>query len=148
VYAFDDEWLPPPITSFFDPSSSPGYNFPLGFLEDEVAVAQFANSAQATRKNLDDALMWASGEVDDSCVIKPLVAAGANMNPHNEFGSTPLLIAVQGGAANDVRALLEAGADPNVKDDEGKTPLWTAEQGHGRYYPEIIKLLKAHGAKY
>jgi hypothetical protein len=148
VYAFDDEWLPHPGNFFFDPSSSPGYHFPIGFLEDEVAVAQFANSAQVTRKNLDDALMEASGDIDDSCVIKPLVAAGANMNPHNEFGTTPLLFAVQSGVANDVRALLEAGADPNPRDSDGKTPLWNAEQGHGRYYPEVIKLLKNHGAKY
>jgi ankyrin repeat protein len=91
--------------------------------------------------------MRASSDVDDSCVVKTLVAAGANINPRNESGTTPLLISVESGAANNVRTLLESGADPNAKNTEGKTPLWIAEQDHGRYYLEVIKLLKKYGAK-
>jgi hypothetical protein len=147
VSAFDDERLPLPFSSFYDPNWGPSY-IPFESFQDEAAIAQFVRSPQATHKNLDDALMWAAGEVDDSCVINTLVSAGANMNPPKELGTTPLLISVQGGFANNVRALLKAGANPNARNSDGETPLWIAEQGHGRYYPEVVKLLKEHGAHY
>jgi hypothetical protein len=148
VYAFDDEWLPKPSSNFVDAGPGSSLHFPAGFFEDEAAVARFTSSKMLTQAERDIALFEAVDSVDDSCVIKALAAAGADLNPHNKYGTTPLSIAVGGGEASNVRALLELGADPNVRDNEGKTPLWNAEQGNGRSYPSVIQLLKQHGAKY
>jgi hypothetical protein len=147
VYALDDEWLPRPSTAFYDPGTYSGNRFPPGFFEDEAAVAQYAASGKKSQHDLDEALFEAVNESDDSCVIAPLVKAGANVNPQNVEGTTPLSIAVGDGSANNVRSLLEAGGDVNFKDRDGKTLLWNAEQGNGRYYSSVVSLLKKHGAR-
>jgi len=144
----DDEWLPGGQPSFTDPDAPSKVQFPADLFYDEVAVAQFAASKGLSQSMLDSALSEAVAFSDDSCIIKPLVSAGANVNLRSHAGTTRLLVAVTEGKANVVRALLEANADPNIKNNEGKTALWIAEQGHGRYYPEVIRLLKEHGAKY
>jgi hypothetical protein len=148
IYALDDEWLPSPATNFVDPDADSGLLFPIGFFDDEPAVAQFASSKSKTQAQLNAALFEAVNSTDDSCVIKALIAAGSNVNPHNKYGTTPLSIAAADGKLNDVRSLLEAGADPNVRDSDGKTLLWNAEQGHGRYYAGVVQILKKYSAKY
>ena len=45
-----------------------------------------------------------------------------------------------------VTLLIEAGADVNAMNDNGYTPLWFANPRFGST-PEIIKLLKAAGAR-
>ena len=49
-------------------------------------------------------------------------------------GSTPLILAAQGGNSAVMRALLEAGADPMLTDNEGTTVL-IAAAGYGRNHP-------------
>ncbi len=70
-----------------------------------------------------------------------LIEAGADVNARDNDGYTPLMLACGKESAEIVTLLIEAGADVNVKNDYGKTALNLA------LTPEIIKLLKAAGAK-
>lgn len=79
------------------------------------------------------------GSVDE---VKEIIERGVDVNSFNEYGSTPLLVAVFGSLNNiyKVSLLLEAGANPNLGDDEGdETPLMRAN-------PEICSLLIKAGA--
>jgi ankyrin repeat protein len=75
---------------------------------------------------------------------KVLIAAGADVNAVDRFGSTPLLYAatIDFGDAETATALLQAGANPNAKDKEGKTALAQA-----RDYPYLYAALEKAGAK-
>ena len=53
-------------------------------------------------------------ELTQCCIV--ILQAGADVNLKNHYGTTALIIAVQGGFADIVRFLLEAGADPNISD--------------------------------
>jgi hypothetical protein len=59
-------------------------------------------------------------------VIRRQLAAGADLNQKDAYGSTPLTIAAAFGRTDVARALLEAGASTDVKDGNGSTPLHTA----------------------
>lgn len=61
--------------------------------------------------------------------IKELLAAGADPNAMNDYGRTPLHIAVSCCKDEICRLLLEAGADPMAKDKDGQTPLHYATEG-------------------
>jgi len=52
-----------------------------------------------------------------------LVAAGADPNARDEFGSTPLHGAVFADAADATAALLDAGADARLRNADGETPF-------------------------
>lgn len=60
-------------------------------------------------------LIWAAsrGRMD---ILKLLIAAGADVNAHNEdrIGNTAIREAVRGGYSETVRVLLDAGADPTI----------------------------------
>ena len=74
-------------------------------------------------------------------IVTLLIEAGADVNPKDIRGMTPLIWAALGSTPEIVSALIEAGADVNAKDRDGWTPLRRATN------PEMIKLLKAAGAK-
>ncbi len=75
-------------------------------------------------------------------IVRSLLAAGAYVSSTDDLTKmTPLHIAARSNNAVAVRMLLEAGANVMPKDADGKTPLDYAVSG------EVIKLLKAHGAK-
>ena len=59
------------------------------------------------------------------------------------LGVTPLMLAVEGGAFNQVKALLEKGADPNAQDVSGNTALMGAAQK--RNLP-MVQILLRYGA--
>ncbi len=79
---------------------------------------------------------------------KILIAHKATVNARTKNGSTPLHFACfkgrKPGHIEAARILIENGADVNAKTDQGMTPLSMAMM---RNNAEIIKLLKAHGAK-
>jgi ankyrin repeat protein len=67
-----------------------------------------------------------------------LLQAGADPNPVDKSGRTPLMQAAEAGEADITRLLLEWGADPSLVDAQGRTALDLAA-----YRPEIIALLSA-----
>jgi ankyrin repeat protein len=76
--------------------------------------------------------------------IRSAVAHGAHVNIRDATGATALMRAVYFGRFDTVAALLEEGAEVDVADPiNGTTPLHLAA---GQGYPEIIRLLLAHGA--
>ena len=77
--------------------------------------------------------------------VQRLLKAGADPNRREQQNrGTPLHVAAFGGHLEVARALLKAGAKPGLKDGEGLTPLFHAkDQAH----PEVVKLLKAAGAR-
>ena len=71
-----------------------------------------------------------------------LLQAGADPNPVDKSGRTPLMQAAEAGEANITHLLLEWGADPSLVDAQGRTALDLAA-----HRPEIIALLStAQGA--
>jgi ankyrin repeat protein len=58
--------------------------------------------------------------------VRAAIAAGADINARDEFGSTPLAYAVSEKRPDVVAVLLESGADVMVQDDEGSTALHSA----------------------
>jgi ankyrin len=72
------------------------------------------------------------------------LAHGANPNPGDARGVTPLHLAVQVRQGPLARLLLANGADPNRTSRSGTTPLMVARRRNLR---DMIELLKAHGAR-
>jgi ankyrin repeat protein len=83
-----------------------------------------------------------SGHLD---TVKVLLESKADVNAPNADGTTPLMVASQGGHKEIVKLLLAKDVDVNAKDKtDGRTALWHAAQnGH----TEIVELLKKAGAK-
>ena len=76
-------------------------------------------------------------------IVNLLIEAGADVNAKDDTGKTPLMDAARYSSSPEIVTLLiEAGADVNAKADNGRTPLSRATN------IEIIKLLKAAGAKF
>ncbi|MBZ4419746.1 ankyrin repeat domain-containing protein [Myxococcus sp. RHSTA-1-4] len=77
----------------------------------------------------------------DREAVKSKLAAGADPNPFDAEGRTPLMAAARAGRADIVRLLLEAGADPELTDSLGEPALiMAAAHGHA----EVCKLLLPH----
>jgi len=74
-------------------------------------------------------------------IIEALLDAGGDVSARNKDGMTPLHTAAKFSNLVGTEMLIEAGAKIMPKDKKGKTPLDYAESA------EMIKLLKAHGAK-
>ena len=74
-------------------------------------------------------------------IIESLLQKGALVSARDSDGMTPLHIAAQYNNIVGAKMLIEAGSKIMSRDDKGKTPLDYAESA------EMIKLLKAHGAK-
>jgi ankyrin repeat protein len=59
-------------------------------------------------------------------VIRQHIEAGSDLNEKDEYGSTPLIIAITFGKTEVARALIEAGADLAITNNEGSSPLHIA----------------------
>ena len=98
----------------------------------------------ASNKDGGTPLMYAANYSSTTEIVTLLIEAGADVNArhHNDgwtvlfFSKTPEIVTL----------LIEAGADVNAMNDNGFTPLWFANPRFGST-PEIIKILKAAGAK-
>jgi ankyrin repeat protein len=72
-------------------------------------------------------------------IARSLIAAGADVNAHQQGGVTPLQEAAVNGRIDLVRLLLEHGADVLAKDDQGRTAAdWARTRGH----PEVAEFLE------
>ena len=79
----------------------------------------------------------------DTEALKEFLAAGADVNAKNKYGSTPLRYAAGNGHKEVHELLITKGADVNAKAGDGTTPLHNAAvYGHN----EIAELLIANGA--
>jgi ankyrin repeat protein len=74
-------------------------------------------------------------------IIESLLQNGALVSARDSDGMTPLHIAAKYNNIVGATILIKAGSKIIPRDDKGKTPLYYAESA------EMIKLLKAHGAK-
>jgi hypothetical protein len=145
VDLLDDEWLPhaPPVLGLLGDDDE--QSTLLAHLGDEGNLKHFLTSSHPTQQELDQALLLASALYDDSCIMRPLLEAGANPNVQDrKEGTTPLINAAGSGATVNVSSLLDAGADPNVRDHAGRTALWLAEH---KGNTTIVTLLKERNAK-
>ena len=59
-------------------------------------------------------------------IIKQLIKEGKDINEKNQFGKTPLMLAIEKHNIGLVKLLLIAGADPNIKDKSGYTAFCKA----------------------
>ena len=76
--------------------------------------------------------------------IELLLAAGGSVDERNEFGSTPLHLAVVKGQTDVANVLIDSGATINAANEDGNTPLHAAV-GTGNI--DCAKLLLARGAE-
>jgi ankyrin repeat protein len=80
----------------------------------------------------------------DLARVEALLAGGADPNPFDAEGRTPLMVAAQEGHGDVVRALLAGGADPLLTDVVGEGALTkAAAYGH----PHIAELLLPHASE-
>jgi ankyrin repeat protein len=79
---------------------------------------------------------------------KMLIQQGAPINQKNanDFGFTPLIVAIYHDNTNTAYYLIDAGADVNLADNRGRTPLmWATDIGDDTV--PFVKCLLAHGAR-
>ncbi len=103
-----------------------------------TAVAQTGDTGDGTTE-----LHWAVYNNDVPAVTR-LIAARANVNARNDYGSTPLSEAAVTGNVEVIRKLLAAGADVESSNDDGMTPLMIIARTSNL---EAAKLLLKRGAK-
>jgi ankyrin repeat protein len=94
------------------------------------------------------ALHAAAMKFDGSANVQLLLKAGADVNPHDKQGRTPLFRAAESGDVESLKALIDAGADVNAADQQGRTPLDIAEVHFDTAKdPGVVEYLKSKGAK-
>ena len=76
-------------------------------------------------------------------IVELLIAKGADVNSRDNWDWTPLHSAVYGNKEM-VELLITRGANVNARDGARRAPLWYAKNKRD---PEIVELLKKHGAK-
>lgn len=107
----------------------------------EVARELDTPGAHAWVKELE--LIEAATE-GDSKKVNNLLAQGVTINAQDQYGWTPLMIAVEKNHKDIVQLLIDKGANVNAQAIYDTTALMIANQ---KDHKDIIDLLKKHGAK-
>jgi CubicO group peptidase (beta-lactamase class C family) len=102
-----------------------------------LAAANWAGSQAAP------ATLHAAAFSGDVPAVRAQIAAGADLNARDAYGSTALIVAATFGHPEVARVLVEAGADLDVQNSDGSTALHAAAF-LGR--TEIVQMLLEHGA--
>lgn len=87
----------------------------------------------------------AAAMLPDGRFLRAALNGKTTLSQKDLRGRTALHLAVLHRQKENVRLLLEAGSDPNLADSRGATPWLAAFQGR-RPLPEIVSLLRQHGA--
>jgi ankyrin repeat protein len=109
---------------------------------DTLAAIKSGVDPDARAPDGTTALHWAVYN-DDVDLVERLVAAGADVNAVNDYGSRPLLEAAVVGNAKVVGILLDAGADVNTRGADGETPLMILARSD---HVDAARLLLERGA--
>ena len=110
----------------------------LGCVPKQQTPPQNQNGSEAPSVSLHLASLQGNTEA-----VRRHIAAGSALNERDQYGSTPLSIAITFGKIDVARALIEAGADLTTTDGYGSTPLQLAVFfGH----PELVQALLDAGA--
>lgn len=80
-------------------------------------------------------------------MVRLLLDNGADPNFRGSGGSTALMGAVSAGRIPNVRVLLSRGADPNARGYYGATPLGIAESQDEPLKSNLVRILRAAGAR-
>ena len=85
---------------------------------------------------------------EDSFKVRNCLIRGADPNVKDEYGDTPLLLAINvddfnNNRLNIVKHLLKYGANPNLINDDGRSPLYFASM---KNHDNVVALLLEHGA--
>lgn len=99
---------------------------------------QDTSSSNAPGMDLSTAAFMGNTEA-----IKQHIHAGTNLDTKDEYGSTPLTIAITFGKTEAAKMLIEAGADLNIQTNDGSTALHAAALF---CRTEIVESLLTHGA--
>ncbi|MEZ4633429.1 MAG: serine hydrolase [Caldilineaceae bacterium] len=111
--------------------------------EPTVAPAEPTTEAAAEPPTAPEMGLHQAAFFGDVDTVRRHIAAGTDLNAADEFGSTPLTIAITFGKLDVARALIEGGADLTVTDAEGSMPLHLAALfGHA----DIVQALLDVGA--
>ncbi len=142
VEFLDDEWLPRNPVGL-----GPAPKKPQPFL-DAVGLDDVEGVKALVQTGLDpkerDTAFWAILLRDAPCMMRALLAAGADANLRDRYGVTVLMAAVRYRTLANVKALLAAGADVNARDSQGVAPLAIARREQD---PQIIQMLRDAGAR-
>jgi CubicO group peptidase (beta-lactamase class C family) len=109
-----------------------------------LAVAMLAAACASAQPGPDaNAALHAAALTGDDAAVRELIAAGADPNARDAYGSTPLIIAATFGRPDVVSELIAAGADLDIQNGDGSSALHAAAfLGRTR----IVEMLLAHGA--
>lgn len=93
---------------------------------------------------------FAAAEFGNAATIRRLVEAGIPVDVKDNWGVTPLRVAVHEGNREVVKALLALGANPNSKSKDGRTSIhtWVIARrwnGMGKKNVSILEMLGRHG---
>lgn len=107
----------------------------------------FFDGAKASFESGYTALHYAA-ERGNTKIVQLLVENGADINAKNDFGNTPLLLAINFSMKDTVVYLLANGADVNVRNKDGAGAIAHADKRLASPLTlEILKIVKDAGAK-
>ena len=105
-----------------------------------LVALTFIGSLKLSAQNISLHLAALQGNLDE---VKKHIETGSNLNERDQFGSTPLIVAITFGKTEVAKALINGGADLKAGDNYASTPLHLAAF-FGR--KEIVKSLLDNGA--